>query len=269
MSDYRIIDPPGLAGTRTLLVDGQGNADYNTIQAAIDAAAAVATANERWQVRVAPGVYAENVVMADYVDLVGLAPGRAALIKPASGVALVGNVDATLANLMLASTNDAVIETEARVTSPEWHLYNIIIDQTVQYHNIRHGGGKLHLWGCLIAGGGPIELEAAGSYLYAYHSVMRNKATSGSGHKVILVTHGSMWLYGCLVENTASAGYGIYIANTPGTLKALHTTIRRANSTYSVTADLSCNFYMNGCVANAAIDSNVSGANDVVVDGGA
>ncbi len=97
MSDYRIIDPPGLAGTRTLLVDGQGNADYNTIQAAIDAAAAVATINERWQVRVAPGVYAENLVMADYVDLVGLAPGRAALIKPASGVALVGNVDATLA----------------------------------------------------------------------------------------------------------------------------------------------------------------------------
>jgi hypothetical protein len=271
MSDSRIVDIPSLAGTRTLLVDGQGNADYTVIQEAIDAAAAVASASERWQVRVAPGEYAENLVLADYVDLIGLGPGHGAVIAPSNGIAIQGNVDASMSYLKLATVDAAVIQTSVRVTSPNWYIVDCFVDQTIQFPIIDHGGGKIHLRNCIMGSGKGIELSSTGSHLYAYHSIIRNKATSGSGHKVITVDHGTLYLYYTLVENLANAGYAIYINNTPGTLKAQHCIVRRKDSTYSVAVNSTslpggCNFYMHGCLANAAIDPLISEADDVYVN---
>jgi len=46
-------------------------AHYTSIQAAINAAAAVATASQRYLVRVAPGTYNEQVTLKDFVDVEG------------------------------------------------------------------------------------------------------------------------------------------------------------------------------------------------------
>jgi pectin methylesterase-like acyl-CoA thioesterase len=44
-------------------------AQFTSIQAAVDAAAALATANQPYLVRVAPGLYNEQVTLKDFVDV--------------------------------------------------------------------------------------------------------------------------------------------------------------------------------------------------------
>ena len=46
-------------------------AQYTSIQAAINAAAAVATASQRYLVKVAPGIYNEQITLKDFVDVEG------------------------------------------------------------------------------------------------------------------------------------------------------------------------------------------------------
>ena len=65
----RILSGSSLLGQQTLLVDSQGNGDYTTIQAALNAAAVYATTTSRWSVRVAPGLYTEQITLKNYVDL--------------------------------------------------------------------------------------------------------------------------------------------------------------------------------------------------------
>ena len=65
----RILPGSSLLGQQTLLVDSQGNGDYTTIQAALNAAAVYATTTSRWSVRVAPGLYTEQITLNNYVDL--------------------------------------------------------------------------------------------------------------------------------------------------------------------------------------------------------
>ena len=52
----RILPASSRLGTQTLVVDSQGDGDYTSIQAALNAAANYASADSRWLVRVAPGM---------------------------------------------------------------------------------------------------------------------------------------------------------------------------------------------------------------------
>ena len=59
-------------------------AQYTSIQAAIDAAAAVATASQHYLVKVAPGTYTEKITLKDFVDIEG-SGRRATVIRWSSG----------------------------------------------------------------------------------------------------------------------------------------------------------------------------------------
>lgn len=70
---------------QTVIVAKSGS-NYTTIQGAIDSVTD-ATANKRYAVIVYPGVYTENIVMEDYVDIVGF--GRTnSIISATSGTAV-------------------------------------------------------------------------------------------------------------------------------------------------------------------------------------
>ena len=81
--------------SNTLTVSPQ-NGDYSTIQSALNSITD-ASVNNRWSVIVFPGVYAENVIMKPYINLVGYDPALftyyqtydpVAKIIPVSGVAI-------------------------------------------------------------------------------------------------------------------------------------------------------------------------------------
>ncbi|MFW6125476.1 MAG: hypothetical protein ACOC58_00060 [Chloroflexota bacterium] len=107
---HRIIDghptePTWYANTVRV---AQYGADFNRIQAAINYAASQGpTADNRWTVLVSPGTYAEQVTMAQYVDLVGV-DGGAVVIQATGGQTAVTMAEGSrVANLTLDITADA------------------------------------------------------------------------------------------------------------------------------------------------------------------
>lgn len=66
--------PSGTVQPSNILWVAPSGANYTSVQAAIDAAAAVATINSRWLVKIAPGLYIGQVVLKDFVDVEGSGP---------------------------------------------------------------------------------------------------------------------------------------------------------------------------------------------------
>jgi hypothetical protein len=261
----RILPSSSLLGTQTLLVDAQGNGDYRSIQAALNAAAPYATAASRWSVRVAPGTYTEQLILKDYVDLIGLGPGRATRLKRANGALITAPAPCTLTNLWLEAVDTAALSLGSSF-SGVLELDDVIIDQAaLDVQSVQVAGGTLKINRSVLAAGGPFEL--AGGSLHAHHSVIRCQAASDGGQNMaIYVQGGTLLLTHCLVENVSPAGYGAYIDNTVASLKAYHTTFRKSTETYAIHASLSTAFTLAACSGNGALHPNLTGYHDYLWD---
>jgi hypothetical protein len=189
----RILSASSLLGIKTLLVDAQGNGDYRSIQAALNAAAQFATAASRWSVRVAPGMYTEQLTLKDYVDLIGLGPGRATRLKRASGPLIAAPASCVIANLWLETVDTAVFSLGGAFTGV-LELDGVIIDQAaLDIQSVQVAGGTLKINRSLLAAGGPFEL--AGGTLHAHHSVIRcQAATDGGQNMALYIQHGALLL---------------------------------------------------------------------------
>ena len=166
----RILPGSSLLGTQTLLVDAQGDGDTTSIQEALNAAAAFASASRRWSVRVAPGTYNEQITLKDYVDLLGLGPRRAVRFKRSSGALIAAPATCTVSNLWL-ETGAPVLSLGAAFGGI-LELDGVIIDQAaLDVQSIQVAGGTLRLSCCLLAAGGGLELSggALHSDVTGYH----------------------------------------------------------------------------------------------------
>ena len=261
----RILPGSSLLGTQTLLVDAQEDGDTTSIQEALNAAAAFASASRCWSVRVAPGTYSEQITLKDYVDLLGLGPGRAVRFKRSSGALIAAPATCTVSNLWL-ETGGAPVLSLGAAFGGILELDGVIIDQAaLDVQSIQVAGGTLRLSCCLLAAGGGLELS--GGALKAYDSILRNQAASDGGQNMALyIQHGTLLLAHCLVENLSPAGYCVYIDNTVTSLKAYHSTFRKADATYAIHATRSTDFTLAACCGNGALHSDVTGYHDYVWD---
>jgi hypothetical protein len=263
----RILPSSALLGQQTLLVDAQGNGDYTSIQSALNAAATLATAASRWSVRVAPGTYPEAIKLKDYVDLIGLGPGRAARLKRSSGALILEPASCVIANLWLESVDAPILTTDGSFTGL-LELDDVVIDQTpLDIQPFVVNGGTLRLLRSLIAAGGPVEITAG--TLQVYHSIIRNQALSDGGQNMALyIQHGTLLLSHCLVENISPAGYGAYIDNTVTSLKAYHTTFRKstAANAIEVSGSTTRDMLLVNCSGNGPLGTYLGGYHDYVYD---
>jgi len=132
-------------------------AKYSTIQDAIDSITDNAT-DKRYIVLIYPGVYTENVVMEEYVSLVGL-DHETTEITSASGTTVTappGTSDAAIHNLKLTSTPTADGAIVLLMTAGELDVYNSYIKQTsatngVEGKLIDHNAGELKLENCNLS----------------------------------------------------------------------------------------------------------------------
>lgn len=258
----RILPTSSLLGTQSLVVDAQGNGDYTTIQAALNAAAPYASASARWTVRVAPGLYQERLTLKDNVDLCGLTPGRAAHLKMDSGALISTPASCTLADLWL-ETADAAVLSLGSAFSGALELYRVIIDQAaLDIPAISQAGGSLLISASRLASGGAVELS--GGSLQVYQSILRNQAGyDGGANMVLRLSHGSLLLAGCLVENVSPAGYAVYIDNSVTSLKAYHSTLRKVDAGYAIHVSGAARaMTLAGCCGNGPLHPNLTGYHD-------
>jgi hypothetical protein len=261
----RILPSSSLLGSQTLVVDAQGDGDYTSIQAALNLAAGYATAQSRWSVRVAPGTYTGQLCLKDYVDLVGLAPGRAAHLKSLSGPLIAEPATCVLANLWLETVDTSVLALETSF-SGVLELENVLIDQcALDVPPLQVAGGLLKVRLSQVMSGGALELS--GGRLEMTDSLLRNQALEDGGQNMVLYIHGgTLLLSHCLVENVSPAGYGVYIHTSAGSLKAYHSILRKATATYAVHAAVSQPFTLAACLGNGPLHPNLTGYQDYVYD---
>lgn len=100
-----------------ILVVAKSNGDYTTIQAAIDSITD-ASASKKYLVYVQPGVYEENVTMADYVDVLGVSGGTTTIsVTSGTAVTIAGTFPASssLSGLNITASYGTLTQNEALV----------------------------------------------------------------------------------------------------------------------------------------------------------
>ncbi len=262
----RILSGSSLLGQQTLVVDSQGNGDYTLIQEALNAAAVYATYNSRWSVRVAPGLYTEQLTLKDYVDLSGLAPGRATRLYRSSGALIAAPASCVVSNLWLETVNSPIVSLGAAFTG-KLELDNILIDQTaLDISPIQVSGGQLRINRSTIASGGYFDLS--GGSTQAHHSVIRNQAAADGGQNMVMyIQHGSLLLTHCLLENVSPAGYCVMIDNTVSSLKAYHTTFRKSTAAYAIeVSGAARSMVLASCCGNGPLHASLTGYHDYIYD---
>jgi hypothetical protein len=260
---YRVL-PGGASSSRVYLVDAGGNGDFRSVQAAINAAAAQSPLpDDRWLVLVGPGVYRESLSLSDHVDVSGLSPGAAAVIRAPEGQSAVAvPASCWLANLRLAGTNDPLVL--ANTAGVELYLEGVVIaEDTPGAAGLKlSAAGQVTLRGCDIqAGGNGVQVGAG--VLRAYNSRLAHyHAVAGADPEyAVQVDGGTAVLELCVVENLGPAGAGALLTAEPELFKLVHCTVRKASGAYSVDAALSCpNAGVFACALNAALSSNIGSA---------
>jgi hypothetical protein len=107
-ADFRIAKSYGpLGAIGNVLWVAKAGGDYTSIQAAITAAALVASAGNPVVVKVAPGIYSEQVTLANYVDVEGSGPNMTRITASGAGGTVITGAQAELRNLAVINTRNA------------------------------------------------------------------------------------------------------------------------------------------------------------------
>lgn len=136
---------------QTITVAKSGG-DYTTIQAAIDAITDAAT-GKRYAILIYPGVYTENVVMEEYVSLIGVGGHVGTDITAASGVTVITPPNASTANIIglsIENTGNAgvcVAQTAGFVIMRDVYLSWVNSDNGASGTLINYSGGTLSHYG--------------------------------------------------------------------------------------------------------------------------
>jgi len=238
-------------------VDGGGNGDYQTIQAAINAAhAQVPTSTNRWLVLVGPGSYTESLTLYDYVDVSGLSPGPAAkVVAPTAQSVIATPATSWLSNLSLYGLTDPCVLLNVADITLRMDTVQILIG-TAAIGGIKsvHVDSTLELYSCDITVGGH-ALRVVNGTVKAYNT--KFGTLSGPGYYPVYIEGGWTDLSYCEIVNSIGEGGVNFVAN-PGRGRILHCIVRKAAGTYSVLAGVACAAAtVAGTLHNGSIHANV------------
>lgn len=256
---YRVI-PGGASSSRCYLVDGGGNGDYQTIQAAINAAHAnTPTATNRWLVLVGPGTYTESLTLYNYVDVSGLSPGPAAIVVAPTGQYVIATpANCWVSNVKLSGQTDPIIMIN---TITAFVLDSVVMDEYLESTTgIKiSADAVVELRGCNIkVGGHGVNITGLGAYLDIINSKIEHFNVSGVPTEYPLRVEGGYTTVENSVLDNLIAGAGVYFASNPSQAKIINSIIRQSGGGDSVDcAGATANAVVAGCLTNGAIDVNV------------
>ncbi|MCZ7568970.1 MAG: hypothetical protein M5U01_10340 [Ardenticatenaceae bacterium] len=256
----RILVAGGTSPGRVLVVDPLGNADYTTIQAAINAANGQSpTAAAQWLILVAPGRYEESLTLYDYVNVAGLAPDKAAFLDATGSPAIATAATCTVSHLRVAGDTAPIVR--ANVAGKTLRLVNVIMEEDdAEVDGLAISTGTVELYDCHLQAGGP-ALAISGGTARVSGSLLRH--THGS---VLAATEGALEVGGgtvelvrCVLENTAPAGPAVDFTAAPIAAKLLQCILRPVSGANAIDADVAVTAVVAACLGTAGIHANVSG----------
>lgn len=269
----RVLNGTEKYGSRALLVDAQGEGQFTTIQAALDAAySQTPAADARWLVLVAPGEYQEALTPYDYVDIAGLgAGGSAHLVSPSNQPAVTNAAACTISNLRISGENDPLISCGGSFTGT-MHFVNCTSDYTdPEVTLLQCLSGTFVLRGCSFQAGGKVLYLTAGTARACDCTLAHYNSDGGATTEpaIEIAGAGTIELQGCRVLNSAvSGGAAVRITSASTSAVYHHCLFRKASGSYSIDTTVTPAVYIGACTANAALNPSITGTHDLQVDGG-
>jgi hypothetical protein len=101
--------PSGTVQPSNVLWVAKAGGNYTSIQAAIDAAAAPASANNPYLVKIAPGVYTEQVTLKDFVDVEGSGANMTTIQWSNTSPTMTAGAQSEVRNLAIINTHNAAM----------------------------------------------------------------------------------------------------------------------------------------------------------------
>ena len=267
----RVISGSGVSAGNVLVVDADGNGDYTTIQAAINAAYAQGpTLVDQWLVLVGPGQYQESLTLYDYVNISSFSPDKAAYLNGTGASAIQTAATCTVSNLRVRTASPPAIKTGSFAAGKFLNLRNIIIDEeTPDIDAVQVTTGWVNIYFCYLKAGGIIAYVGASGTLKVFDSkLIRYYTGSGSSNPVVQNAGGVMEIVRTNVENRVAAGEAITFSAAPSTqARILHSIIKAsAAATYSIGATVAVNCLVSGCLLNKDLQTaNISDAVDYMI----
>ena len=134
-------------------------AQFSSIQAAVDAAAALATANQPYLVRVAPGIYNEQVTLKDFVDVEGSGMATTAIVYAAGRPTVTTGAQAEMRHLTILNTAGGTLASgnggiAVRQTAQTVNGFSRLIDVQAQAQGPGENAG-------IVVTGGPLHFTAS------------------------------------------------------------------------------------------------------------
>lgn len=99
--------PSGSVQPSNIIWVAQSGGNYTSVQAAINAAAAVASVNNPYLVKIAPGVYTEQVTLKDFVDVEGSGINATTIQLSAATPTVVAGAQSEMRNIAIVNTYNA------------------------------------------------------------------------------------------------------------------------------------------------------------------
>lgn len=272
---------------RTFIVSASGLRDFDSLQAAINAAHAVApTAELPYQVLVMPGVYHENLVLYDYVNIKGYGPNRAVVLEYENAGVIEKMATCQIENLSITRQSD---EAETRLTARIGPAITAGVDgSTLTLRHINFGSqsspgqqflslvaGTVMLEDCVLWGGiyeDEVIKQAAGTSLHAWRCrIICKSETASPARGAIHAAGGEMNYYHCRIEAQSDESlYGVELSIDPGVCRWLHCTFRGSNgaSGFANTSGSTVAATFGHCAINVARTGAYSGLADIAVNTG-
>ncbi len=249
----RVITSSGSSPSRVYIVDKEGNADYLSIQAAIDKAFSQnPSTTDPYTILISPGTYTENLTLSDNVHLSGLYPDDSVILKPPSSY-LFKPASCTLSHLHLQNADTVIIESGPGNLT----LDHVQLTSSLDGINITHADFNLEIRYCrfqstgntLVIGNGNANIRH--SFITNSHNLTGQPITGA-----IKITGGSASIHYSSLENRTPSGPAVIIENNP-TIKLYHS-ILYASGQYSITATASISPIIANTLSNSPLDPNIN-----------
>ncbi|HDZ37101.1 MAG TPA: hypothetical protein ENH62_02235 [Marinobacter sp.] len=258
----RVLSTGTTSPGRMLVVDAQGNGDYATIQAAINAAQAETPSETgQWLVLVAPGAYPESLTLYDYINVAGDSRDKSVWLNPSGAVAILNGAECTVSDILIAGNTSPMVQSGGSFTG-HMRLRGVQCDRedaTIGF--LKASTGVISLYNCDVQAGG-VVVDLAGGEVNVYDSKLNHYHTNGGAitENAVDVRGDVLNLVRSVIENTSPAGAGIkFFTPAPSSARIHECIVRRATGNYAIDASLAVTVRISMCTMNDEIHSNITG----------
>jgi hypothetical protein len=193
----------GLRVATTEIWVEEGNTIQNTVDGIADA-----SATKPYMVRVPPGIYAENIVLEDYISLKGAGITSTTIATTGTVIKAANQVSISDMAVDASGTGLAIVSSS---TNDTWYVRDCYLKGTFDLVKTTHDGNTIYVFDCV----GDVIYDGIVNYNSTSKMYIYNTCLDISGANTLMLgvfrtdgtsKFGEMYIYNCQIKGSANPG---------------------------------------------------------------